>query len=275
MDLFSALPDDILLHMFIYGGLWTVDAISCALISRRFHAAFLTARRKSFNFRIDSYASSKLRFHQKLVDEWVFWLNYIPLDLRAASNAYLSTEVRFFGCWDNTPHNADDGRILLPKYDQIEDACRIPSVDPIRDIKPFILGLVNSVSCLEKIQRLVERVEIDFKLPLQHAVSHSHIRISYNSAASKDRPFYLICFYVQLIYEKKLTDGKQRPRKEFNPDITIRGRFMESHPVETLAKYINKLLSMPKLEELRDYRITRTCHQTLKDTSIVPIWEDV
>jgi hypothetical protein len=120
----------------------------------------------------------------------------------------------------------------------------------------------------------VERVQDTFKQSLQHLASNCNIDIRYHSSASKDQPFYGVYFYLQFVYQKKLTN-EPWPRKEFRPDIEIIGSFMESHPVETLANYINKLLSIPTLEELRDYRIIRTRHQILNDTSIVPIWEEV
>lgn len=283
MELFQSIPDDLIFHMFIYGKLWNADAVSCALISRRFHAAFVMARKMSFDFLVHSYASSNLLFRQKLVETWFFQLDCVPAisvaitkELLARDSDFiqdLRADIRFFECWNNINHD-EFGRTSLPKYDEVEEAHRIPNLDPSRDIRLLIVGLVDSISHSERIQKLVERVQTNFKLPLDHLRSNCNIDIRYHSSASDERPFYSICFHVQLVYNRKSYVVLQR-RKYFTPNIEVIGCFMEAHTVSTLATYISKLLSMPNLEEFRDYYIVRTCHPILYGTSIVPTWEEV
>jgi|SRR6185312_6749246 len=276
MDLFNTIPNDLLIHMlFFYDVLQNANAVSCALVSRRFHSAFLTARQINFNFRIHSYTSSSLLFRQRLAEKYFFSLCYIPFvdsDLTFTENPSCSVEL--FEYWHHVKYDEHGSTIRL-KYDQVEEKLKIPQLDPISDIRSLILILIDRISQLKRIQELVEKVQVAFQKSLQHISSNCNIRIIYDPSRISSHPFYYVAFSLTFIYEdKSVSHLTRKGRKRFwCTDVEIKGRFMESHTINTLASYIKKLISTSKLEEWQDYRIIRTRRETLEDTSIVPIWE--
>lgn len=273
----DALPDDLILNFFINGYVKCEDAVAIALASRRYHSAFLTARARSFNFRILSYIYKDQLYRQEIVEEYFFRFHYIDdLSPPEERNEYVHSNVHLFE-WYTFNEYDSDGNMPSLNYDSVDEKHRLPGLNCSDILVPLITSISQKVRQLDIVSVLYGKLRENFPY---YAYSYSHTNVSltmrYSRVASDHRPIYCICARFEFIYKSETYDGVKRRKPHYAEGVSLRGHFpYPYHATDEILEYFTKLSCMDTIKAGEDFIIDTTWNRELHGTSIVPVCTDL